>query len=406
LDSEQALPVFQLYNKSFILNDFDILIRRLLLQKFAILENRFIIISRNCEDKCENMAKTINEIEVKQQNNKTNTIESGTKKKKNSLSLQVGGKIALTNSTSSIGIINNDALLGLKSLPSNTFHVAVTSPPYFWARDYGIEGQIGHEDTVEEFVASLVAVFDEVKRVLHPEGVFYLNIGDTYYSGNGQPHGTDPRSPSRNFMRKKMRAVDKSGWDIPKKSLIGIPWKVAFAMQEKGWTLRSDIIWNRCNAFSEPTARDRPFRQHEHVFLFSKSRFYSFDRSQLEEEDVWNIPIERTKRIDHNAAFPAELVRRCILTGSPVGGFVLDPFLGSGTTLDVALELGRHGVGIDLSSKYINELLVHMNKIGCVESGWDSLACILSKEPLAWKTWAGNLNNFRKPGTKIKPITP
>ena len=142
---------------------------------------------------------------------------------------------------------------------------------------------------------------------MHPEGVFYLNIGDTYYSGNGQPHGHDPRSPSRDFMRKKMRAVDRSGWDIPKKSLIGVPWHLAFEMQKRGWTLRSDIIWNRINAFAEPTARDRPFRQHEHIFLFAKTRFYSYDRSQLPEQDVWNIPIERNTIIEHNAAFPSEL---------------------------------------------------------------------------------------------------
>ena len=96
----------------------------------------------------------------------------------------------------------------MEELPDDTFHVAVTSPPYFWARDYGVDGQIGHEETVDEFVTALCDVFDEVERVLHPEGTFFLNIGDTYYSGNGQPHGQDPRSPSRNFIRKKLRAVE------------------------------------------------------------------------------------------------------------------------------------------------------------------------------------------------------
>jgi DNA modification methylase len=316
---------------------------------------------------------------------------------------KLDGAVALTNGKTSVGVINDDALGGLKTLPSDTFNVTVTSPPYYWARDYDIEGQLGHEDTVEEYISGLVEIFDEVKRVLHPEGVFYLNIGDTYYSGNGQPHGSDPRSPSRNFMRKKMRAVDRSGWDIPKKSLIGIPWKVALAMQERGWTLRSDIIWNRCNAFTEPTARDRPFRQYEHVFLFSKTRFYSYDRSQLPEEDVWNIAIERSKRIEHNAAFPAELVRRCILTGSPEGGYVLDPFLGSGTTLNVALEQGRHGVGIDLSKKYTDEFIAHLKKVGCHEIEWQSLIETLAQEPQAWKSWAGNLKNFRKPGSARNP---
>jgi site-specific DNA-methyltransferase (adenine-specific) len=310
--------------------------------------------------------------------------------------IKTRNKNALSNGKSIIGIINDDALEGLKSLPSDTFNVAVTSPPYYWARDYGIDGQIGHEDSVDEFVDNLVQVFNEVRRVLHPEGVFYLNIGDTYYSGNGQPHGSDPRSPSRNFMRKKMRAVDRSGWDIPKKSLIGVPWKVAFAMQKEGWTLRSDIIWNRCNAFTEPTALDRPYRQYEHVFLFSKSRFYSFDRSQLIEEDVWNIPIERMKRIDHSAPFPSALVKRCILTGSPEGGSVLDPFLGSGTTLDVALELGRNAVGIELNSQYTYEFICHLKQRACGEVEWKDLEEKLSVIPKSWDIWAGNKSNFRK----------
>jgi len=308
--------------------------------------------------------------------------------------------VALSDGFSQLGVMTGDAVSALQKLPSDTFNVVVISPPYYWARDYEVEGQIGHEDTVEEYVSRLIDVFDEVRRVLHPEGVFYLNIGDTYYSGNGQPHGQDPRSPSRNFMRKIMRAVDRSGWDIPKKSLIGIPWQVAFSMQQKGWTLRSDIIWNRCNAFSEPTARDRPHRQHEHIFLFSKSRFYSYDRSQLgEEENVWNIPIERSKRTEHNAPFPTELVRRCILTGSSRGGFVLDPFAGSGTTLDVALDLERHGIGVDLNSNYTSEVINLLHKRGCVTSDWNTLEETLSQEPEAWSTWSGNKNNFRKPGT-------
>lgn len=308
-------------------------------------------------------------------------------------------KTTLVSESVYAGLLLGDAEKALQLLPSNTFNVVVTSPPYYWARDYEVDGQIGHEDSVEDFVMRLGDVFDELKRVLHPEGVFYLNIGDTYYSGNGQPHGNDPRSPSRNFMRKKMRAVDRSGWDIPKKSLIGVPWRVALEMQRRGWTLRSDIIWNRGNAFVEPTARDRPYRQHEHIFLFSKSRFYSFDRSQLPEEDVWNIPIERSTRIEHNAAFPSELVRRCILTGSPPGGYVLDPFVGSGTTVDVALELGRHSIGIDLQPQYVAEILDHQKEKGCVETDFKFLSQTLATTPKGWDAWAGNKTNFRKPGT-------
>jgi DNA modification methylase len=317
-------------------------------------------------------------------------------------SLKLEKKVALTNGQTLAGVMTGDAIESLKKLPAGMFHTAITSPPYYWARDYEISGQIGHEETAEEYVDNLIQTFRELHRTLHPEGVFYLNIGDTYYSGNGQPHGSDPRSPSRNFMRRKMRAVDRSGWNIPKKSMIGIPWRVAFAMQAAGWTLRSDIIWNRCNAFTEPTALDRPYRQYEHIFLFTKTRFYSFDRSQLPEEDVWNIPIERSKRIEHNAAFPKELVRRCILTGSPEGGFVVDPFSGSGTTVEVAMELGRHSVGIDLSSKYTHDFISHLKKRECTEVGWKSLLTQLSEPPKTWDTWKGNRRNYRKPGSGKK----
>lgn len=297
-------------------------------------------------------------------------------------------------------LLRGSSLEVLRTLPSDVFNTAVTSPPYFWARDYGYEGQIGHEDELEHFITSLADIFDEVKRVLHPEGVFFLNIGDTFYSGNGQPHGSDPRCSSRQFMRKKLRAVDRSGWDIPKKSMIGVPWKLAFEMQSRGWTLRSDIIWNRCNAFSEPTARDRPHRQYEHVFMFTKTRFYSFDRSALPEEDVWNIPIERNVRIAHNAAFPSELVKRCVEASSPIGGKVLDPFVGSGTTLDVATKLGRHAVGIDMSPEYVRQVQDFFTKKGVKSIAESDFLATLTTESEHWGKWPGNKENYRKPGTR------
>ena len=287
----------------------------------------------------------------------------------------------------------------LAKLPSDVFNVAVTSPPYYWVRDYGYEGQLGHEDSVEGYVDSLMAVFDEVKRALHPEGVFFLNIGDTYYSGNGQPHGSDPKCSSRNFLRKKVRSVDMSGWDIPKKSLIGVPWKVAFAMQQRGWTLRSSIIWNRVNAFVEPTARDRPYRQYEFVFMFSKARFYSFDRSKLVEEDVWTIPIERSRRANHNASFPAELVRRCIEVGSPPNGYVLDPFVGSGTTVLTALQHHRNVVGIDMSDDYIEYVQRLVEGDGLEPLPWTTIESLLKQPSTRWQEWKGNRLNFRKPKT-------
>jgi site-specific DNA-methyltransferase (adenine-specific) len=298
------------------------------------------------------------------------------------------------------GLLNGDSESMLKGLPSDVFNVAVTSPPYFWVRDYGYEGQLGHEGSVEVYIEALMSVFDEVKRTLHPEGVFFLNIGDTYYSGNGQPHGSDPKCASRNFLRQKVRPVDVSGWDIPKKSMIGIPWKVAFAMQERGWTLRSSIIWNRCNAFVEPTARDRPYRQYEFVFMFSKSRFYSFDRSKLVEEDVWNIPIERNRRAKHNAAFPSELVRRCIEAASPPNGHVLDPFVGSGTTILTALKHHRNVVGIDMSDDYIDYVQGAVEAEGFESAPWSVVEGRLKRSSPLWREWDGNRLNFRKPGTK------
>lgn len=297
------------------------------------------------------------------------------------------------------GLMHGDSAKMLKTLPSGVFNVAVTSPPYYWVRDYGYDGQVGHEDSVDAYIDALMGVFDEVKRTLHPEGVFFLNIGDTYYSGNGQPHGSDPKCSSRNFLRRKVRPVDVSGWDIPKKSLIGVPWKAAFAMQQRGWTLRSSIIWNRCNAFVEPTARDRPYRQYEFVFMFSKSRFYSFDRSKLVEEDVWNIPIERNRRAKHNAAFPSELVRRCIEVGSPPNGHVLDPFVGSGTTILTALLAHRNAVGIDLGDDYIDYVQGEVEGEGFESASWKSVEEQLQIPSPLWNEWAGNRLNFRKPGT-------
>lgn len=300
------------------------------------------------------------------------------------------------------GLMHGDSASMLKTLPSNVFNVAVTSPPYFWVRDYGYDEQLGHEESVEAYIGALMDVFDEVKRTLHPEGVFFLNIGDTYYSGNGQPHGSDPKSSSRNFLRQKVRPVDMSGWDIPKKSMIGVPWKVAFEMQQRGWTLRSSIIWNRCNAFVEPTARDRPYRQYEFIFMFSKARFYSFDRSKLDEEDVWNIPIERTRRANHNAAFPTELVRRCVEVASPPNGHVLDPFVGSGTSVLTSMAYQRNVVGIDMGDDYIDYAQGAIKDEGYDASAWDSLIERLQKPSEFWDEWAGNRLNFRKPGTAKK----
>lgn len=252
----------------------------------------------------------------------------------------------------SVSILQGDCRDVLRTLPDASVNCVVTSPPYFWLRDYGVEDQIGHEPTLADFVDVIAGVFDEVKRVLRDDGVVWLNLGDSYYSGNGQPTGSDPRSASRNFSRTKLRPLDVSGWDIPKKSLCGVPWLVALELQRRQWTLRSDVIWCRPTAIAEPSVKDRPGRQHEYLFLLSKSRRYWFDRTALKEESVWHIAHQRGTD-GHSAAFPDELVEQCVLSGCPVGGTVLDPFGGSGTTGFTADRLQRNAILIELSPAYV-----------------------------------------------------
>lgn len=247
-------------------------------------------------------------------------------------------------------LLIGDALALLSALPHETFDCVVTSPAYFEQRDYGVVGQMGHEPSPEAFVDALVAVFGQVKRVLKPTGTVWLNLGDSVYSGNGQPTGNDPRSPNRDWIRKRRRWLDTGGMGLPKKSLLGLPWRVAHALQADGWTIRQEIVWARSTALSEPSVTDRPYRQHETIFLLSKSRRYWFDRSALPEESVWHIEPERSVR-QHIAPFPQELVRRCIGAGCPPGGHVLDPFGGSGTTAVVAQSMGRSVTLIELNPK-------------------------------------------------------
>lgn len=237
---------------------------------------------------------------------------------------------------------------GLAILPAASVDCVVTSPPYFWQRDYGFPEQIGHEPTIAGYVSALRDVFADVRRVLRTDGVLFLNLGDTYYSAKGRPHGKDNKHRGRLLSRRVLRAVDGPGLGLPRKSLIGIPWRVALAMQDDGWTLRSDIVWKRIGAMPEPSAHDCPMNTTEHVFLFAKSPRYHFDRAALgAEEDVWSIAARPDNPNAHLAPFPAALAERCVLAGSRAGGIVLDPFAGSGTTLRAAHRLGREAIGID-----------------------------------------------------------
>jgi DNA modification methylase len=254
-------------------------------------------------------------------------------------------------------LFNGPAKEALDLVENETIDCIVTSPPYFWLRDYKVDGQIGLEDSVDAYVAAIKEVMERAQKKLKPEGVLFLNLGDTYYSGKGQPHGDDKKSSKRRF---GLRAVDKSGGlgiGLQRKSTIGIPWRVALAMCLDNWVLRSPIIWHRENCLLEPTAKDRPSRSYEFVFMFVKSRRYFFNKNNLPDdkwaEDVWSIAARpNIKGSLDTAPYPDELVERCLTVGCPPGGTVLDPFCGSGTTLRVALKHGHPAIGIDLNRDF------------------------------------------------------
>jgi site-specific DNA-methyltransferase (cytosine-N4-specific) len=250
-------------------------------------------------------------------------------------------------------IIEGDALYAVGRLPSNSCQCVVTSPPYWGLRDYEIEGQIGLEPTLEQFLNHLVAIFSEIKRVLRDDGTLWLNIGDGYTSGNRGYRAPDKKNPARAM---SVRPDTPDG--LKPKDLIGVPWHLAFRLQEDGWFLRSDIVWNKPNAMPE-SVKDRPTRSHEYLFLFSKNERYYYDRKAVLEENgrnrrsVWNIntlPFSGA----HFATFPPKLIEPCILASTSPGDYVLDPFFGSGTVGMVSRDLGREYVGIELNREYIS----------------------------------------------------
>ena len=253
-------------------------------------------------------------------------------------------------------IYHGSALDVLKAMPANTVNCVVTSPPYYWLRDYGVDGQIGMESSISEYIDALTEIMHEVRRVLRDDGVAFFNIGDTFYSGKGMSQGQDGKSKKRRF---GLRAVDKSGGmgiGLQRKSLIGIPWRLATSFMESGWVLRSAIIWHRLNRLPEHV-QDRPGRSYDYVFLLAKSRRYYFNKQALIdkkiEEDMWTIPAQPKPSggLD-TAPFPDELVKRCLEVGCPKNGIVLDPFVGSGTTVRVANEIEMSGLGIDLNRDF------------------------------------------------------
>ena len=291
-------------------------------------------------------------------------------------------------------VLVGDVRERLAGVEAGSVQTCVTSPPYWGLRDYGNDGQIGLESSPEEFVEALCLVFDEVWRVLAEDGTLWLNLGDSYAgtgkSGGGKQgekwgiYGADYEGP-------------KGGkWFPPpaglkSKDLVGIPWRVAFALQARGWYLRSEIIWSKPNPMPE-SVTDRPTKSHEHIFLLSKSAKYHYDHEAIKEpaiwaddsrngtgrhtytgkraendgliqqsfvtvndtrnkRDVWTVPTKGYAGA-HFAVYPTALIEPCILAGSREGDTVLDPFSGSGTTGVVALRHGRNYLGCELNPEY------------------------------------------------------
>ena len=252
---------------------------------------------------------------------------------------------------------------GLDLLPDRSVRTVVTSPPYWSLRDYEADGQIGRDDALGDYVKSIVMTFDKVRRVLCDDGTVWLNVGDSYTSGNRRY-----RAPDRKNRARAMRVRPPTPEDLKPKDLIGVPWRLALALQDAGWWLRSEVIWHKPNAHPE-SVTDRPTKAHETVFLLSKSQDYRYDTDAVRGPNgrrlrtVWDINTEPRRRSDsgvddHPAVMPMTLARRCIAITSEPGDAVLDPYAGSGTTLLAARDLDRRWAGIELNPAFV-DLIEH-----------------------------------------------
>ena len=303
-------------------------------------------------------------------------------------------------------LICADAAAGLKTFPQESVQMCVTSPPYYGLRDYGTDGQIGVEQTPQEYIDRLVEVFAEVYRVLKPDGTLWLNISDSYAGSGKGPMSIQVAGNGKNKnlydMKSRIYEVPKRWENIKPKDMIGIPWMLAFALRDFGYYLRSDIIWHKTNCLPE-SVKDRPSKSYEHIFLLAKSPKYYFDYKAIQEpikevtaarykrgrsdnskyygkgndllqninrphddystfdqhyrrkRDVWEVSTNTYRMDEHFAMFPERLIEPCILAGSREGDTVLDPFFGSGTTGAVAKRLGRSCIGIDLNPRYLEK---------------------------------------------------
>lgn len=297
-------------------------------------------------------------------------------------------------------ILNGDVRNEIQRLPDQSVDCVVTSPPYWNLRDYDHVSQLGLEETPEEYVKNMVGVFREIKRVLKDNGTLWLNIADTYYGGRNNAGSTKELSETQASSEGSTGQVGRS-WPrhsfLKNKDMCGLPWRLAFALQEDGWYLRQDIIWAKSAPMPE-SVKDRCTKSHEYIFLLSKSPKYYFDFKSIQEpakyfeekkwateesginsadrysgegssnrvfgdededgilrrnkRDVWTARKGQYKGA-HFATFSMELIEPCILAGCPIGGIVLDPFLGSGTTAACARRLGRYFVGVELNPDYV-----------------------------------------------------
>ena len=295
----------------------------------------------------------------------------------------------------SVKVLQGNCLDVLPTLEAGSVNCCVTSPPYFGLRDYGNDAQLGLESTPEEYVANMVKVFSEVKRVLRDDGTLWLNLGDSY-AGNCSRASDNGRA---GYGSEREGVYKKGGEGIKPKDLIGIPWMVAFALRSDGWYLRQDIIWHKPNPMPE-SVTDRCTKSHEYIFLLSKSGKYYCDMEAIKElsvepprereknngesavdtkmrghdcncgnngtrnkRSVWTVTTKPYKEA-HFATYPPDLIRPCILAGCPQGGTVIDPFGGSGTTGEVAEIEGRNSILIELNPEYIDIMKKRTAQLG------------------------------------------
>lgn len=267
-------------------------------------------------------------------------------------------------------IIHGNAMHVIHSLPEKSYSCCITSPPYWGIRDYGVDHQIGAESTIDDFIRNLVLTFRIIRDKLKDDGTLWLNLGDSYTSGNRKWRAPDKKNSGRAM---NYRPATPEG--LKPKDLIGVPWKVAFALQQDGWYLRSDIIWHKPNCQPE-SVRDRPTQSHEYVFLLTKSEKYYYDYKAIKEQanrpdtlrnrrTVWSVNTESYKGA-HFATFPMGLVLPMIRAGSREGGLILDPFFGAGTLGLACLKLNRKFHGIELNEDYIE---LSKNRIAQFQNG-------------------------------------